>query len=115
MVWGRLCLADGSIATMCAGRISMVFALAAAVHTVVDDAADQHLDIEHHPYLLCLASAHTGTTVAGSGVDYAAGIRFRGNRRCNYRCAPDHTTGRATILSGSDTVKITTPSNTSSI
>ena len=40
MVSGRICLADGSIAFMCAGRISLVPALAAAVPAVGLDGAD---------------------------------------------------------------------------
>src|SRR5262249_7387329 len=80
-----------------------------AVHAVSGDAADHDLDTEHYPYLLCLASAHAGTAVVGSGMDYAAGIRFRGNRCCDYRFASDHTTGRTTILSGPGRVKAPAP------
>ena len=100
MVFGRICLADGSIAFMCTCRISMVPALAAAVPAVGLDAADHHLDGEHYPYLLRLASARTWTSVATSWLDYAAGIRIRGGGRRNYRVAPTHTTGTARMLNG---------------
>jgi hypothetical protein len=59
MVSGRISLAHGGVAFMCAGRISLVPALAAAVPAVGLDAADHHLDSEHYPYLLCLASARS--------------------------------------------------------
>ena len=54
---GRICLAHGSIASLCTGRISVVPALAAAVRAVGLDGADHHLDSEHHPHLLRLAFA----------------------------------------------------------
>ena len=76
MVSGRICLADGSIASMCAGRISVVPALAAAVPAVGLDGADHHLDGEHHSDLLRLAFAHARSSVVGSWLDYAAGIRI---------------------------------------
>jgi hypothetical protein len=44
-------------------RISMVLALAAAVHAVDLDAANHPLDGKHYPDLLRLASAHTCTSV----------------------------------------------------
>jgi hypothetical protein len=91
-------MADGSIASMCTSRISMVPALAAAVHAVGFDAADHHLDSEHHPDLLRMASAYTWTSVVSSRLDYAAGIRICGSGRCNYRVSPAHTTGYATAL-----------------
>ena len=62
VVSGRICLADGSIASVRTGRISMVPSLAAAVPAVGLDGADHHLDGEHYPYLLCLAFARTGTS-----------------------------------------------------
>ena len=63
-------MADGSIASMCASRISMVPTLAAAVSAVGFDGPDHHLDCEHHPDLLRLAFAHAGPSVAGSGMDH---------------------------------------------
>ena len=54
--------------------------------------------VEYHPYILRLASAHTWTAVAGSWLDYAAGIRIRGNGRRNYHVAPVQTTGGSPIL-----------------
>jgi hypothetical protein len=80
------------------GRLYVVPALAAAVHAVGLDAADHHLDREHHPNLLRLAFAHAWSSVVGSWLDYAAGIRMRGSGRCNYRVSPAHTTGHATVL-----------------
>ena len=100
MVFGRIRVADGGIAFMCAGRISMVPAVAAAVHAVGLDAADHHLDSEHHPDLLRLAFAHAWSSVGGSWLDYAAGIRIRGNGRCNYPASPLHPTGDNPILDG---------------
>src|SRR5215469_10455263 len=63
MVLGRVCMADGSIAFVCTGFVSMVSAVAAAVHTVDINAAYRCLDIEHYVYLLCLASADSWTAV----------------------------------------------------
>ena len=91
-------MANGGIARLCAGRVSVVPALAAAVRAVGLDGADHHLDSQHHPDLLCLAFAHAWSSVVGSGLDYAAGIRMRGNGRCNHRVSPDHSTGRDTVL-----------------
>ena len=82
IVCRRICLADGSIASMCAGRISLVPALAAAVRAVGLDGADHHLDSQHHPNLLRLAFAHAWSSVAGSWLDHAAGIRSRGSVHC---------------------------------
>lgn len=98
MVCGRICMAHGSIASMRTGRISVVPSLAAAVRAVGIDAADHHLDGEHYPHLLRLASAHAWSPVAGSWVDHAAGIRMRRDDGCNHPVAPNHSTGRATVL-----------------
>src|SRR5439155_12577399 len=46
-VSGRICLAHGSIASVCTDRISLVSSLAAAISEVGLDAADHHLDSEH--------------------------------------------------------------------
>jgi hypothetical protein len=100
MVFGRICMAHGSIASLCTGRISMVPALAAAVPAVGLDGADHHLDSEHYPDLLRLAFAHAWSSVVGSWLDYAAGIRIRGNGRCNYHVSPVHTTGSNPMLNG---------------
>ena len=70
--------------------ISMVLAVANAVFTVGLNAADHRLDIEHYPYLSCLASAYPWTSVGASGLDCGAGVRIRGSVG-NYRFAPDHT------------------------
>ena len=71
--------------------ISMVAAVADAVHTVDLNAADHRLDMEHYPYLSCLASAYPCRSVGASGLDCAAGVRIRGSSGGNYRFAPDHT------------------------
>ena len=91
-------MADGSIASMRTGCLSVVPSLAAAVRAVGLDGADHHLDSEHSPYVLHLAFAHAWSSVAGSRLDYAAGVRSRGNGRCNHPVAPNHSTGSATVL-----------------
>ena len=65
-VFGRVCLANGGFAFMCAGCLSVVPAVAAAVHEVDFYRADYDLDFEHYSYLLCLAFAHSWTVVASS-------------------------------------------------
>src|SRR5438309_10956026 len=102
MVFGRICLADGSIAFMRTGRLSVVPALAPAVRAVGLDGADHHLDSEHHPNLLRLAFAHAWSSMAGSWLDYAAGIRSRGNCLCNYRVSPVQTAVGNPMLNGLD-------------
>ena len=81
-------MAHGSITFVCTGCLSLVLALAAAVHPVRLDGADYRLDSEHHPYLLRLASAHPGTTMVSSWLDHGTGIWSRGNGRRDYRIAP---------------------------
>ena len=66
MVSGRVCLANGRIAAVCASCIPMVPAVAAAVHTIALDVPDPRLDNKHYSYLLCLASAHAWTAMVGS-------------------------------------------------
>src|SRR6266849_6517671 len=100
MVIGRICMAHGCIASVCASRISMVPALAAAVRAVGLDGADHHLDSEHHSNFLRLAFAHAWSSVVGSWLDYAAGIRIRGNGRCNYRVSSIQTTAGNHMLNG---------------
>ena len=79
-------------------RIPVVSSLAAAISEVGLDAGDHRLDCEHYPHLRQLALAHTWTSVgAASWLGNAAGIWMRGNGRCNYRFAPDHTTGSAAM------------------
>src|SRR5260370_37877515 len=91
-------MAHGSIAPVCAGRISLVPSLAVAVRAVGLGGAAHHLDNQHHPHLLCLASAHDWPAVGGSWLDYAAGIRIGGNRRCNYRVSLGYTNGGSVML-----------------
>jgi hypothetical protein len=78
----------------------MVPPLAAAILAVGLDGADHHLDSQYHPDLLRLAFAYAWADVAGSLVDYAAGIRIRGGGWCNYRVAPVHTTRDNPSLNG---------------
>lgn len=59
-------MADGSIAFLRASCISMVHAVAAAVYALDYKAADHDLDIEHLPYLLCVASTYPWAAVVGS-------------------------------------------------
>jgi hypothetical protein len=80
----------------------MVPSLAAALRAVGLDCANHHLDSQHYPYLLRLAFAHAWSSVVGSWLDYAAGIRIRGNDRCNYRASPIHTTGGSSVFNGID-------------
>jgi len=91
VVFGRICLAHGSIAPLCTGRLSMVLALAATVPAFGLRPADCHLDREHSPYILRLASAHTWTPVVGSWLDYAVRIRVRRHGRCDYVVVPEQT------------------------
>jgi hypothetical protein len=84
---GGICLADGSVAFVRTGRISMVSFLDTAISEIGLDATDHHLDSEHHPHLRRLAFAHTGTPLVGSCLDDAAGIRSRGNGWSGYRVA----------------------------
>lgn len=107
MVFGRVCLANGSIALMRTSRISMVFALAATVRAFGRDAADHHLDSQHYSHLLCLAPAHPWTAVGASRLDRAGGVRIRGRRRCSYRFTSDQTISRASMFSGRSGVKPT--------
>ena len=87
MVFGRVCLANGSIAFMCT-VVYPWYALWRMPFIRVDrNAADHRLDIEHCPYLSCLASAYPWTSV---GASCGAGVRIRGSVG-NYRFAPDHT------------------------
>jgi len=87
-------VANGRVASMCAGRVSMVLALAAAVRAIGLDSAAHHLDGEHYPHVYRLASTHPWTSVCTSWVDYVVGIWIRRNDRCDYPVAPDHATGR---------------------
>ncbi len=69
-------------------------ALAAAIPDVALNAADHHLDRQHHPHIRNVALAHTWTPVGfASWLGHAAGIRMRGNRRCDFRFAPAYTAG----------------------
>src|ERR1700688_4441282 len=93
MVSGHICMAHGSVASVRAGYIPVVPSVAAGVLAVGLDGADHHLDSEHHPHVLRLALARDWSALVRSGLDYAVGIRVRGNGRCNYHVSPVHTTG----------------------
>ena len=80
-------MAHGSIASLCTGHISVVPSLAAAVHAVGLYGADRHLDSEHHSDLLRVAFARSWASVGASPLDYAVGIRMRGNSWRNFRFA----------------------------
>ena len=97
VVCGRIRMADGRVASMCAGRVSVVFALAAAVRAIGLDVADHHLDSKHYPHIHRLAPAGPWTSVGTSWLDYAAGVRIRRNHGCNHPVAPNHST-RAAVL-----------------
>ncbi len=82
IVCGRIRMADGRVASVRSGRVSVVFALDAAIHEIGFDVADRHLDGEHHPDVHRLASAHGRTPVGASGLGFVAGVRIgRGHRR----------------------------------
>ena len=97
---GRVCLADGRINTMCAGRVSLVPPLAPALPSIGPGAANHHLDGEHYPDLLRVASAYTRTSMAGSWVDHGAGVRSRSRGRYNDRAATTYAAGSSPMLNG---------------
>ena len=86
-------MAHGSNASVCTSRLPMVPSLAAAIRAFGLDRADHYLDRQHHPNLLRLASAHAWPSVAGSRLDYVAGIRIRGSGSCNDQVSLADTTG----------------------
>jgi hypothetical protein len=100
MVFGRLRLADDGIASLRTGHLSVVPCLAAAVPPVGVNASGHHLDGEHLPDLLRLASSRDGATMVASWLDHDSGIRSHGNRWGNHRFAPDHTPGNIPIFDG---------------
>jgi hypothetical protein len=65
----------------------MVSFLAIAISEVGLDTPDHHLDSEYYPHLHRLALAYPGTSVVGSWLDVAAGIRSCGNGWSDYRNA----------------------------
>ena len=82
----------------------MVFALDAAIPAIGLDSANHHLDSEHHPYLLRLASARTWTTVCRPRLDHAAGIRIGSSGRCDSR--PTATLPAAAQKSGAQQLEV---------
>ena len=93
-------MAYGGNASMCAGHISLVSSLAFAIRAFGLDGAAHHLDSQHHPDLLRLAFADARSSVVGSLVDYAAGVRIRSNGRRNYLVSQVHTTRGNARLNG---------------
>lgn len=66
MVSGIICLADGSISFVRAGRIPMVSSLAAAISVVGLDIADHRMDCEHYPHLRHVALPDVWASVGGA-------------------------------------------------
>ena len=91
-------MADGRNTVLCAGGLSMVFALAAAFPAFRFNAAARDLDSQHHPNLLRLAFAQAGTTMVGSWLDPVAGIWKYRNRRHPSLVAQLGATIRAAML-----------------
>src|ERR1700688_4501210 len=96
IVFGLIRVADGRVASMCTGRISVVPALVAAVRALSLDSADHSLDGEYHSNVLRLASARSWPCVDRSGLDHVAEIRERA-RRCDCRVPPGRPTEGATL------------------
>ena len=99
MLFGRICLADGSPAAMRTRCISMVYALAVTVPAVDVDTPDHDLDGEYYSYLFRLAFTYTWASLVGSGLDDVARIRIGSNRRSDSSIVPHHATGSARMLS----------------
>src|SRR4051812_21988122 len=74
MLGGQLGIANGGIARVCAGRVSVVPALVAAVPALGIDAAADGLDGQYFANLPGLALAVARAGVAGSRLGPAAGI-----------------------------------------
>src|ERR1700704_5563260 len=98
MVFGDICLAYSGIASLCAGRISMVPFMAAAVHAFGLHGADRHLDGEHRPNVLRLAFARAWPSLVGPRLDYAVGIWSAGSGWRSCDVSPVQTTGGNPIL-----------------
>ena len=90
-----VCVADGCVASLRTGCLSVVPPLDVAVSAVALDAADHHLECEYSPDLLRLASARDRATVYRSWLDFAAGIWIGRSCRCACLVAPhEGTQGR---------------------
>ena len=83
-------MADGRVAPMRTGRVSVVFALAVAVRAIGLDTPDHRLDGEHYPHVHRLALAHTWPSICASRPDHAAGIWIRCDDRCGHSFAPNN-------------------------
>src|SRR6516165_11681595 len=88
-------MADGRVAPMRTGRVSVVFALAVAVRAIGLDTADHHLDGECYSHVYGLASAHTWTSVCAPPLDYGAGVWSRRDDRWNRSVAANRPMVRA--------------------
>src|SRR5271169_6193383 len=92
-------MADGRLASMCPSGVSLVFALATAVCAIRLDSPDHYLDGKHYPHVHRLASAQPGTSVCASGLGDAVGVRSCGDCRWSRADTPNHSAGRADVLS----------------
>src|SRR5712692_10180339 len=81
-------MADGSLARICAGHLSVVPALAAALLALNIDRAAHHLDSQHHANLFRVVSAVAWARVAGPRLGPAAGVWIRRDSRCDCVASP---------------------------
>ena len=83
LLFGRICLADGSIASLCTGRLSLVPSLAAAVPAVTSTLPIIIWTVSIIPTYYVWHLRTLGRPWIASGLDYAAGIRIGGIGRGN--------------------------------
>jgi len=97
VVFGDVCVANGSVFLVRSGCIPVVSALANAIFDVGLDAADDCVDGEHYSRLRHVAFAHARASVGGaSWLGNAAGIWMRGRGGCHPCIATAHAARRAT-------------------
>ena len=77
----NICVADGCVASVCAGGVSLVPSVAASVRAIGVDGAAHRLDHQHSANFLRMALAHAWRPVDSSWLDCAAGIRNGGSGR----------------------------------
>ena len=92
-------MAPGSNSLVCACRVSVVSALAAAVSDLGFDVADHRLERQHYPGLrhVALERSH-GHLGNASCLGNARGIRMRGNGRFNSVVAPHEASLRTEMI-----------------
>ena len=78
----RICVADGSDASVCPRCLSLVLAVATAVSEIHLDFAHPRVDRRHYSDLLCVAFTHRWAPVAGSGLGDASGVWMCRNCCC---------------------------------